>query len=240
MVVMRPQGRTADRIIAALASVRHGVVTYRELLAAGVTPAEIRHRVRVGALIRVYPGVYRVGHRAPSVEAGYLAAVCACGPGALLAGRAAASLHGLVRGEAVPPEVVTPTERRIDGIRTRRCRGLDPRDRALFRAIPVTTVPRTLVDLAAVLPADDRARSCHEAGVRYRTTPAEVEAVLERRPSSPGAATLRSVMRGEVHVTLSTVERAFLALMRSTAFPYRSRTGPPAPAGSTAAGRSSA
>ena len=53
-----------------------------------------------GALLPVHRGVYRVGHRAPSVEARYLAAVLACGEGALLSGRAAAHLYGLLKGPA--------------------------------------------------------------------------------------------------------------------------------------------
>src|SRR5207302_2412633 len=110
---------------------------------------EIRHRLRAGSLLREYRGVFRVGHRAPSTEARYIAAVLACGDGAVLSGRAAGYVLGLVRGAPPPPEVTTRTERRIEGIVTRRCRNLDPRDITLFSAIRVTTVPRTLVDLAA-------------------------------------------------------------------------------------------
>ena len=61
----------------------------------------------------------------------------------------------------------------------------------------MTTVPRTLVDLAAVLAEEDLARACHQAGVLYRTTPRQVGAVL--RHSAPGAAELH----GDVQVTLS-------------------------------------
>ena len=60
-------------------------------------------------------------------------------------------------------------------------------DATTWRGIPVTTVPRTLVDLAAVLGADELARACHEAEVRHGTGPALVEAVLARRPNAPGA-----------------------------------------------------
>jgi very-short-patch-repair endonuclease len=175
--------------------------------------------VRRGLLLPVYPGVYRVGHRAPSIQASYLAAVRACGEGALLSGRAAGHLLGLLKGRPPPPEVTTPTERRIEGITTRRARDIDPRDATVWRGIPVTTVPRTLVDLAAVLELDDLVRACHEAGVLHRTTPAQVEAVLERRPRSPGAGNLRKVLRGEVHVILSKLERAFLTLLRAEGLP---------------------
>ena len=86
-------------------------------------------------------------------------------------------------------------------------------------AIAVTTVARTLVDLAAVLSLDALARACHEAGVLHGTTPAHVEAVLARRPTSPGAAKLRRVLHGDVRVTLSKLERRFLALLKAEGFP---------------------
>jgi len=109
--VVGPLDPTAERKLAQIAEAAHGVVTRRQALQAGVTAGEIKQRLRTGALLREYPGVYRVGHRAPSVEARYLAAVYACGQGALLSGRAAAHLLGLTRGPAPPPEVTTPTER---------------------------------------------------------------------------------------------------------------------------------
>src|SRR6266511_34238 len=107
---MRPQGRTAEQKLARIAETRHGVVTRAELLRAALTADEIRRRVRKGVLLREYRGVYRLGHRAPSVEASYLAAVYACGEGALLSGRAAAYILGLVRGQPPAPEVTAPTE----------------------------------------------------------------------------------------------------------------------------------
>jgi len=208
---MRPE----DRIVADLAGARHGVVSRQLLLAAGLSPDAIKRRVRSGALLVEYRGVYRVGHRAPSLDACYLAAVDACGPGAALRGRAAGRLHELLRGPAPSPEVIAPTERRIDGIATCRCRRLDPRDVTAVRGIPVTSVARTLVDLAATLDRDELARACHEAGVRYGTTPSDVGAVLARRPTSPGAARLRAVLHGDVRVSLSTLERRFLARLQA-------------------------
>ena len=182
------------------------------MLRAGVTHEEIRHRQRSGALIREYRGVYRVGHRAPSLEARYLAAVRACGEQALLSGRGAAYLLGLLKGSPPPPEVTAPTARRVPGVKTQRTRCFA--DATTWRGIPITTVPRTLVDLAAVLTADALARACHEAGVRHGTTPAMVEAVLARRPGTPGAPKLRAVIHGDVRVTLSRLESRFLEQLR--------------------------
>lgn len=190
------------------------MVTRRQLLAAGISGDEIAHRVRGGALLREYPGVYRVGHRAPSVEARYLAAVLACGERALLSGSAAAHIWGLIKGAAPPPQVITPTERRIEGINTRRSRKIDPNDATTCRGIPITTVPFTLIALAAQLDAEALARACHEAGVRYGTTPRQVEGVLLRRPNAPGTRQLRAVLQGDVKVTLSKLEQRFLELLR--------------------------
>lgn len=213
---MRGIDRTVERELARLASEAHGVVTRAQLLVAGVTPAEIAWRLRTGALLRVHPGVYRVGHGAPSLKARYLAAVLACGPGAVLCGRAAAHLWGIVKGAPPPPEVIAPTERRVFGVLTHRARRSAPPEATTRGGIRVTTVARTLVDLAATLPRDDLARACHEAGVRYGTTPRQVDTVLAAlRQSPPGAARLRAVLRGEVHVTLSGLERTFLELLRA-------------------------
>jgi putative AbiEi antitoxin of type IV toxin-antitoxin system len=202
-----------------MAGSTHGVVTRGQLLRAGITRRQIAARMRSGTLLREYPGVYRVGHRARSTEATYLAAVLAGGDGALLCGRAAAHLLGLIRGEAPAAEVITTTERRLEGIKTYRTRHLNAQDRAVCRGIPVTSVARTLVDLAAVLSEEALARACHEAGVRYGLTPNAVAGVLARRPRAKGARTLRRIIEGEVQVTLSKLESRFVKILREQRFP---------------------
>jgi hypothetical protein len=202
-----------------MATRSHGVVTRVALLDAGVTVSELKHRVRVGALLREFPGVYRVGHRAPSVEARYLAGVWACGVGAVLCDNAAAHLLVLIRGQAPAPEVMAPKQRSVNGVQTRWSRHIDPRDVTTYRGIPITTVPRTLVDLAATLSFDALSRACHEAEVIYRTAPRHIEAVLERRPNAPGAHDLRRIIHGDAHITLSKLEKRFLALLTEAGLP---------------------
>jgi very-short-patch-repair endonuclease len=218
-VAVRPQGRTVERKIGALAARTHGVVTREELLRAGITIAELKQRLGTGALLREYRGIYRVGHRAPSLRAAYLAAVRACGEGALLRGRAAAYLYGIFKGDPPKPEVMTLTYRRIAGLRTRRVRHLDPRDATTYDGIPVTTVPRTIVDLAGELSPSDLARASHEASIRYRVTPEAVEAVLARRPKAKDRRKLRAVLSGDTRVTLSKLEQRFLELLRAEGLP---------------------
>jgi hypothetical protein len=206
---MRPRNR-----IERLASSSHGVVTRAQLLATGLTDAQIKHRLRSGELLQEHRGVYRVGHQAPSVEARYLAAVWACGEGARLSGRAAGHLLGILAAPPSLPEVTAPTERRIPGIITHRNR--EPVPAIVWHGIPVTTPARTLVDLSSVLAVSDLAGACHEAGIRFGTAPGEVEATLGVRH---GAKKLRRVLRGDEHVSLSALERRFLALLRRERLP---------------------
>jgi hypothetical protein len=207
-----------EATLARMATGAHGLVTHSGMAAAGITPAEIRSRRRSGLLLEVHRGVYRVGHRAPTLEARYLAAVLACGEGAVLSGLAAACLLALTKGAPPEAEVTCVNRRRVRGVVTRRSAHRSLRAIAC-RGIPVTSVARTLVDIAAVLDKEALARACHEAGVKYMTTPRDVEVELAEWPNAKGAATLRAVLRGDVHVTLSRLERRFLFLLRAEGLP---------------------
>jgi very-short-patch-repair endonuclease len=212
--------RGLDRtVMVELATRQHGVMTRRQLLDAGIHEDVIDRALWRDELLRVHPGVYRVGHRAPSIESTYLAAVLACGDGALLGGLAAAHLLGLVRSAPAEPLVLAPTERRIERVRVRRCRSLSVDDRSVFRGVPMTTLSRTLVDLAATLDEDALARTCHEAIVRHRLSPPAVVALLERMPNARGARALRRVLVGDIPVTLSALERRFLKLLDADGLP---------------------
>ena len=207
-----------DEIIARLAARTHGVVTRTALLDAGVSEGEIRIRLRRGTLIRIHPGVYRVGHASTSAHATYVAAVLACGPLAALSGFAAAWLWSVIRSAPPRPEVTAPTQHRLPSVTTRRCR-LTPRERTIRHAVPVTTLPRTIVDLAARLDEAALARVYHEAFVRHQLRPGPVEAVLALHPNLPGAGALRRVLRGDVRLLLSKLEAAFITLLEAEGLP---------------------
>jgi hypothetical protein len=219
---MGGQDGKVDRVIARLATGAHGVVSRLELLAAGVSKRQVDRRLDRGALIVEFPGVYRAGHRAPSAEARYIAALKACGEGAVLSGLAAAWLYGLVGGPAPRPEVSTPNNRRVKGIRVHRSRRLDPRETTTWKRIPVTTVPRTLVDLPSLLSFEELTKAVHEADVRHGTRPEYIEAVLARYPNAPGAATLRAIASGDAPTLLSELEKRFRALLETHLLPLPS------------------
>src|SRR5687768_16268492 len=94
---MRPQSDEPplDVRIAELAERQHGVVSVMQFEALGLGGRGVRHRVAAGRLHRIYRGVYAVGHPLLSSKGSYMAAVLACGSGAVLSHRCAADLHGL-------------------------------------------------------------------------------------------------------------------------------------------------
>ncbi|HET9023390.1 MAG TPA: hypothetical protein VFN64_02395 [Burkholderiaceae bacterium] len=141
-----------------------------------------------------------------------MAEVLAAGEGALLSGGAAAHWMKLSKGPPPPPEVIAPTKRLVNG--ARRSNNIDPRDATKYRGIPCTTVPRTLVDLAATLSEAALARAFHEASVIHGTKPEHVEAVLARRPRVKGAGKVRRVLRGDTKLLLSKLEARFLELLK--------------------------
>lgn len=215
--------RPIGAILAQIAADQHGRITVAQLLAAGFDRDRIKRWAADGRLVREHVGVYAVGHTAPSMYADYMAAVLACGPGAALSHRAAAFLARLLRGAPPRPEVTVPTlaHRRRPGIVIHRVRSLDPLDVATVEGIAVTTVPRTLLDLAPLTEPEILTRMCHEAWVHHRTTPAHVDAVIARNPYKNGAAKLRTAQRSDA--TLSDLETGFLALLAAHGLP-RPRT----------------
>jgi very-short-patch-repair endonuclease len=157
------QSDSVDWRIARIARLQHGIVTTRELIELGLTKSAIAKRAKRGRLHRIHRGVYAVGHQGLSDEAMWMAAVLACGSGAVLSHGAAAVHWGLLRPLDGPTDVTVPTQNgreRRRGIRIHRCgslkadlspHGLPSRLATVRDYIPVTTVARTLVDIRATL-----------------------------------------------------------------------------------------
>jgi hypothetical protein len=144
------QRNLGDRALAEVARVQWGVVSLAQLRALGFDRGAVAWRVRVGRLHPLHRGVYAVGHRRLTREGTYLAAVLACGEGAVLSHRSAAHHWGLLSSEATRVDVsVARARRQRAGIRLHRPRVLDAQDTSALRGIPITTVSRTLTDLPA-------------------------------------------------------------------------------------------
>jgi hypothetical protein len=147
-----------------------------------------------------------------------MAAVLAAGDRAALAGRAATHNYGLLRGRPPAPEVMTTAHRRIRGVVVHRARSIDEEHIRVWNGIRTTTIARTVVDLAGVCSLDTLARIHHEADVRFRIDPDDVDAVLALRPNAPGAALLRAVVHGDTPLLLSRLERGFRRVLREHGF----------------------
>jgi hypothetical protein len=159
---------TPDILVAQAAREQHGVVSLAQLAAAGLDRDAVQRRVRAGRLHRLHRSVYAVGHTRLTREGRWLAAVLACGVGALLSHRSAAALWEL---RPIPTGRIDVTVPRASGYRSNAAivvhRPVAPRERAGKDGIPVTTPTQTLIDLSAMLPRPALERAI-EAAERLR------------------------------------------------------------------------
>jgi len=193
----------------------------------GYSRSAVARAAANGRLHRLYRGVYAVGHTDLSPQAECLAAVLACGPGALLSHHSAAWLWGVARWPHAPLAVTAPKPRRPRlPIRLHRARALTPDDRAVHECIPVTAIPRTLLDLAAAVRPDRLRRLLQHSEELRLFDLREFEAVLARSAGHPGAGRLRRAMAlyRPAPFTRSGLERRFLELVLEAGLP-RPATG---------------
>src|SRR4051794_9876975 len=105
--------RAIVRNASEIAARQYGCITATQLIDLGVSRPAINRWEKKGLLHREFRGVYRLGHRAPSIEARYMAAVLACGPGSALSGLAAAHHYRLIKRAPSLIEVSQRKERDI-------------------------------------------------------------------------------------------------------------------------------
>jgi hypothetical protein len=204
--------RSSDRELPGL----HGVVSRQELLADGLGRGAIAHRLTNGRLFTKYDGVYAIGRPDLSVLGERRAIVLACGEGAVLSHRSAAEAWGLRAGGGSTWEVIVPSDRRPDApIRTYRYR-LCPDEITDVDGIPTTTVARTLLDLASIVPAHQLRRAAEQADQLGHFDLTEIQDLLEAYPRRPGRRQLLTLVADlkdhGVTRTRSDIEAAFLQL----------------------------
>jgi hypothetical protein len=190
-------------------------VTTGQLLALGLGKAAVAKRAQRGRLHRVHRGVYKVGYPGLTRNGRFMAAVLACGEDAALSHLSAAVLWEILEDRGQPIHVTAPTERVRPGIVVHRAALAGERVRR--RGIVVTTVGRTLVDLADVVPRRVLERALDEAEyLRLDRTG------LGPRHGRSGSGPLTSVLA--VHTpgttrTRSELEEMFLALCQTHGIP---------------------
>ncbi len=200
---------------AALARRQYGVVTRAQLIAAGVGETGIEERVRTHRLLRLHRGVYALGHRELKGEGHWMAAVLACGPGAVLS-HASAAAHWNIRVSASSyVDVTVPTRAgrmKRKGLRIHRSGRLGPTQVTMHEGIPVTTLARTLLDLADILNLQGLKRAIHEADYLRLLDMTALIAVVESNPGRRGGKLLKAAQTPP-EMTKTKLEEGFLAII---------------------------
>lgn len=212
----------ATRAIRELAERQHGVVAARQLFALGLGKGLIEHRVRTGHLLRVHRGLFAVGHGRLSRNGERLAAVLACGPDAALSHMSAADLWG-IRGSRGQIEVIrTSGHRRPHGVWLHQTRSLPAEDVTIEAAVPVTSIERTLIDIAGRLELRQLERALVAADRSSRLSWPQLRRVLDRSVGRKGRGRLMRLvdeLDPRAVETRSDLEVDFLALCRRAKLP---------------------
>jgi very-short-patch-repair endonuclease len=207
-------------VVAELAARQWGVVSRAQLRELGASLPGVGSWVRRGRLHVLHRGVYAVGHAHVGREGHRLAAVLAGGPGAVLSHVSAAAHWGLLHSDAARIDVTAPRHRRSAGtIRLHRTRSLDAGDATTHQGIPITSVSRTLLDVAATLKPHRLERALAQAERLQLYDHRAIEALLARANGHRGRVALTKATAREPKLTRSDLEARFLELARQTTLP---------------------
>ena len=197
-----------------------GHVTRPQLLGLGLGTGGIDWRLKNGALVARYPGVYALAPARVDPPALAAAAVLAGGPDAVASHASAAFLWGFVARWQPPPEItLTAGDRRPRGILTHRCPSLKRRDIRRQLRVPVTSPARTILDIAPRLTAKQRTRLVNDARRDGYLHPDSFTDILARNPYHPGTKLLTPFADTSTNPTRSPFEDEFLAFVQRYGLP---------------------
>lgn len=204
----------------AVARRQHGVVTRRQLLALGLGPRSIEHRLGNGRLYWLHRGVYAVGRRELSREGRWLAAVLACAAGAVLSHRSAAALWGFGReSEEIEVTVRNGSTRWRSGIWVHSRPKLSPDEVTVRNGVPIADPVLTFVGLARFQESHELERAVSEADRLGVIDPETLRAALAGHREQ-GVWALRDLLDAHTfRITDSELERRFLRLVREVGLP---------------------
>jgi hypothetical protein len=209
-----------EAAIRALAARQSANISRAQLLISGLSSAAITARLRTGALVFRYLGVYALPPARYDPQAVIHAAVLAGGPTAVASHASAAWLWDFIPRYEPPPEISLPTgDRRPRHILTHRCPSLQPRDITRQHGVPTTTPARTTLDIAPRLNPKQLTRLVNDQLRRGYLKPAALQDVIERNPRHPGARLLIPFLETAASPTDSPLEDAFKAFVKKYGLP---------------------
>lgn len=205
-----------------LAKSQHGVISRRQLLDLGFSPKAVKHRVSVGRLHPIRRGIYSVGRPSLTQHGHWMAALLACGNGAVLSHSSAAALWriGFEQCSVVTLSLPSRSHRKVPGLRIHRRPTLQDRDITAEYGIPVTTPIQTLIDMTPRLDRAGIERMINEADKYNLAHPPGLRRALDQRIGEPGVARLRHILdRRTFRLTKEELERRFLPLAAKAGLP---------------------
>jgi Transcriptional regulator, AbiEi antitoxin/Protein of unknown function (DUF559) len=206
-----------------LGAQQHGVIALGQLQALGFASSAVRKRAGAGRLFRIHRGVYAlVPGSLLSREGWWMAAVLASGHGAVLSHRSAAHLHGLRPSSRERIDVMVPgvSARTVAGVDVHRSVTLNDHDVTVVESIPVTTLARMILDLAAMVEQRAVERVIGEAVDRGTFDLWAVTDQLNRNPKHPGTPALRAAVGPDrAGLTDSELEELFVSIWWPTGLP---------------------
>jgi very-short-patch-repair endonuclease len=208
------------RELAALATRQDGVVSLEQLRALGLDKHWARNRLAAGWLHRIHRGVYALGHTTLSVRARYIAALLAGGPDAALSHRSAGALWDLCPAPTRIAITIPHGRKTAAGLEVHRSRLQFSADFTRRHGIRVTTVARTLLDLAGILTSLRLSRAIDRAERQDLFDLNAIEALLLRAPNRKGAKALRQAIAAyRPRRTRRELEDRFLDLIQAARLP---------------------
>jgi very-short-patch-repair endonuclease len=209
-----------ERAIAKIAGRQDNVITRDQLLSAGLGRGAIAHRIKARTMQRLHTNVYLLGAAPPTPMARARAAVLSYGTDAVVSHRSAACLYGLLQDTGGDVDVTVPGRcpRQKAGIRRHRAAGFRPQDIRTMRGLSVTSVARTICDLAATESARDTEHAFQEALYRDIVTDKALQAILAREPTRKGSPLIKALIDNPT-LTRSDRERRLLKLIRDAQLP---------------------
>lgn len=204
------------RLVAEYAEKRHGVIARRKLLDLGISRRQINRLLTKGLLHEVHRGVYAVGHRNLTREGWWMAAVLALGEGTVLSHLTAAMLWKLVDASDGYPHVTAPIKGHRQAGIIRHAAALGRDEVSVRDGIPVTSVSRTILDLATILDPLALEGALGQAEFHGYAIRPSFATLLERYRGRRGIAILRAVLSSGHHtlgVTESPLEVRFLRFL---------------------------
>jgi hypothetical protein len=176
-----------ERLLAARAARQHGIVARDQLIAIGFSKDAISHRLKSQRLYRVQPCVYAVGSQPLTQLGHWWAALLAARPSPCLSHLSSLAKRGLASERVGVHVTVTHRGgRNLSGVTVHRCRSLHPDDVTRIDGLPVTTLARTLIDVAETEPRRVLVAALEEADRRELLDPRAIHACAERNPGRRG------------------------------------------------------